>query len=141
MKIKKFNQFISEEISGTELVGPVGPAYGETRLQNKTRPKITCPQCKLEGSNPHNMAKYHFSNCVLISPRIPRLRKTAKRASNWMLKSPTNEIVQVSNMRNFCRDNNLNNGTMTEVALGNRKSHKGWTIISVVRGDDTDHAT
>ena len=34
--IKKFHQFIKEEISGTELVGPVGPAYGETRLQNKT---------------------------------------------------------------------------------------------------------
>lgn len=33
--IKKFKQF-NEEISGTELVGPVGPAYGETRLQNKT---------------------------------------------------------------------------------------------------------
>ena len=33
--IKKFLQFINE-ISGTELVGPVGPAYGETRLQNKT---------------------------------------------------------------------------------------------------------
>ena len=36
MKIKKFTDFISEEISGTELVGPVGPAFGETRLQNKT---------------------------------------------------------------------------------------------------------
>ena len=36
MILKKFNQFINEEISGTELVGPVGPAYGETRLQNKT---------------------------------------------------------------------------------------------------------
>jgi hypothetical protein len=35
-KIKSFYQFISEEISGTELVGPVGPAFGETRLQNKT---------------------------------------------------------------------------------------------------------
>ena len=35
MKIKKWKQF-NEEISGTELVGPVGPAYGETRLQNKT---------------------------------------------------------------------------------------------------------
>lgn len=34
--IKSFKQFIKEEISGTELVGPVGPAYGETRLQNKT---------------------------------------------------------------------------------------------------------
>ena len=35
MKIKSFSQF-NEAISGTELVGPVGPAYGETRLQNKT---------------------------------------------------------------------------------------------------------
>ena len=33
--IKSFKIF-NEEISGTELVGPVGPAYGETRLQNKT---------------------------------------------------------------------------------------------------------
>ena len=33
--IKKYLQFINE-VSGTELVGPVGPAYGETRLQNKT---------------------------------------------------------------------------------------------------------
>jgi len=35
MKIKKFNDFILE-VSGTELVGPIGPAYGEVRLQNKT---------------------------------------------------------------------------------------------------------
>lgn len=34
--IKRFHEFINEEISGTELVGPVGPAFGETRLQNKT---------------------------------------------------------------------------------------------------------
>lgn len=34
--IKKFKEFVLEAISGTELVGPVGPAYGETRLRNKT---------------------------------------------------------------------------------------------------------
>lgn len=38
--IKKFKQFITEEISGTELPtgpgGSFGPAFGETRLQNKT---------------------------------------------------------------------------------------------------------
>ena len=33
--IKSFKQF-NEEISGTELVGPIGPEYGETGLQNKT---------------------------------------------------------------------------------------------------------
>lgn len=36
VRIKTFIEFIKEEVSGTELVGPVGPAYGETRLQNKT---------------------------------------------------------------------------------------------------------
>ena len=36
MMIKTFSQFINEEVSGTEMVGQVGPAYGETRLQNKT---------------------------------------------------------------------------------------------------------
>ena len=37
MEIKKYIDFIKEEaISGTELVGPIGPAYCETRLQNKT---------------------------------------------------------------------------------------------------------
>lgn len=33
--ILKYLQFL-KEVSGTELVGPVGPAYGETGLQNKT---------------------------------------------------------------------------------------------------------
>lgn len=32
--IKKFNDFILE-VSGTELVGPIGPAYGETKTLNK----------------------------------------------------------------------------------------------------------
>jgi hypothetical protein len=35
MKIKSFYSFINE-LSGTELIGPIGPAYGETKLQNKT---------------------------------------------------------------------------------------------------------
>ena len=34
-KIKKFKQF-NEEVNGAELVGNIGPGYGETGLQNKT---------------------------------------------------------------------------------------------------------
>lgn len=33
--ITNYMEFI-KEVSGTELVGPVGPAYGETGIQNKT---------------------------------------------------------------------------------------------------------
>lgn len=54
MKIKKFNQFISEEISGTELVGPVGPAYGETRLQNKTINKSHTTLLSVDIDNPNS---------------------------------------------------------------------------------------
>lgn len=35
MIIKSFVQFC-EAISGTELIGQMGPVYGDTRLQNKT---------------------------------------------------------------------------------------------------------
>lgn len=34
MKIKKYKDF--NESGGGEFVGPVGPAYGDTKLQNKT---------------------------------------------------------------------------------------------------------
>jgi len=36
--IKKFHQFINEEVSGTELVGNVamGPGYGDVSLRNNT---------------------------------------------------------------------------------------------------------
>lgn len=34
-KIKKYSKFIEENV-GYGIVGPVGPGYGETGLQNKT---------------------------------------------------------------------------------------------------------
>lgn len=34
--IKRFKDFRINEVSGTELVGPVGPSYGETGIKNKT---------------------------------------------------------------------------------------------------------
>jgi hypothetical protein len=52
MKIKKFTQFISEEVSGTELVGPMGPAYGETRLQNKTVNQTHTTMVSAKADNP-----------------------------------------------------------------------------------------
>ena len=54
MKIKKFEDFILEEISGTELVGPVGPAYGETGTQNKTVNKSHTSLTQAPGQNNPN---------------------------------------------------------------------------------------
>lgn len=108
-----------------------------TRKQNADRSTITCPHCKLQGTNPGNMTRYHFDNCYLVKPKIIKPRKIAARALEWNLLSPTQELIVVTNMREFCRAYNLNNGTMSDVALGNRKQHKGWKVISVVRDDGT----
>jgi hypothetical protein len=51
--------------------------------------------------------------------------------------APTNEQITVTSLRKFCRENGLNNGCMSEVATGNRISHKGWQIVSKILYDDT----
>lgn len=39
---------------------------------------------------------------------------------------PQGNVVHIFNMANFCREHNLNNGHMFQVALGKEKQHKGW---------------
>jgi hypothetical protein len=59
------------------------------------------------------------------------------KAKEWVFLSPTNEQITVTSLRKFCRENGLNNGCMSEVATGNRISHKGWRIVSKILYDDT----
>ena len=53
MMIKRFEDFIKEEVNGTELIGPMGPGYGETGLQNKTvnAHDTTVIFCDLDSNN------------------------------------------------------------------------------------------
>jgi len=106
-------------------------------IQNARMPHIACPHCGLIGKNKGNMSRYHFDNCALIKPRLPKQRITSNRAKSFAVMSPDNEIFIVDNMRAFCREHNLNSGTMSEVALGNRKQHKGWVVTSVDRDGDS----
>lgn len=69
MKIRKFNDFINEEVSGTELPtgpgGSFGPAFGETRLQNKTITQTNTTFVNVKGgensSSKNNLTKDLFS--------------------------------------------------------------------------------
>ena len=109
-----------------------------TRLRNLGNKALTCPHCSFIGSAPGNMKRYHFDNCLLVKDRVYKSRVDCKsRATGWVLLSPTGQEFTVTNMREFCRNNELNNGTMSDVALGNRKQHKGWTVISTLRDDGT----
>lgn len=100
-------------------------------LQNQTRPEIVCPHCGFVGTNPGNMKRYHFTQCKSHLPAKPK-KSTGKlkhdRRSKWIFVSPDNITHIVDNLRQFCRCQNLNNGSMCEVASGNRKTHKGWRL-------------
>ena len=51
-----------------------------------------------------------------------------KNSKKFKIKSPTGEIVEGKNIREFCRIHNLDFRNMSSVILGKRKSHKGWTL-------------
>lgn len=51
----------------------------------------------------------------------------AKKAQRWIVVTPSNEKMEIVNMSNFCRENGLSPGLMSQVASGTRRHHKGYT--------------
>ena len=46
----------------------------------------------------------------------------------YKITNPSNEIVTIRNLAQFCRKNNLHNGAMCLVSDGKRKHHKNWKV-------------
>lgn len=51
-------------------------------------------------------------------------------AKHYTFLSPSQIVVEVFNLRKFCREHSLNNGCMSLVSSGKAKHHKGWTLYS-----------
>lgn len=54
------------------------------------------------------------------------------RAKGYKMTSPDGSVVNVYNMKDFCRDNGLNDSHMCAVYYGKRKQHKGWTKAGIL---------
>lgn len=95
---------------------------------------IVCPHCGFQGISTFNMSRYHFDKCeVVAGERYKKYKNRQKinvKAKFWTITSPDNQMFTVNNLRQFCRDYNLNSGSISDVANGNRKQHKGWTAIA-----------
>ncbi|MGL4584042.1 MAG: HNH endonuclease signature motif containing protein [Flavobacterium sp.] len=50
-------------------------------------------------------------------------------ARNWKLKSPEGEHLSVYNLSKFCREQGLDQKSMSFVMSGKRNHHKGWTKL------------
>lgn len=63
--------------------------------------------------------------CMFVSHKRNIVKAHAK---TYTFTSPKGVVTKVYNLRQFCIDNNLNQGTMSQVHSGKRKSHKGWRV-------------
>lgn len=75
---------------------------------------------KMKGENNPFYGKKHLQSS------IEKIRKSHVKKT-YYFRSPNGSFVSVTNLRQFCRENILNNGTMYQVAKGKILQHKGWT--------------
>ena len=109
---KEFCKKMSEIMKG--CIGDKNGMYGKTH-NKKTRQKIS------QNSKGKQAGKNHYNY------RKPLNKKILKQISkNWIAISPDGIEYNINNMAKFCRENNLSNGQMTQVAQGKRTHHKGW---------------
>lgn len=81
----------------------------------KYRPILTCPYCGKQGNI--GMKHYHFDNCHIIKPK-----------QTWLLLSPMGEQITVTSRSAFCREHNLNEGSVSRLIRGIIKQYKGWKL-------------
>jgi hypothetical protein len=51
-----------------------------------------------------------------------------KNMKECVILSPSGEVIKGKNIKLFCKENNLSQGNLSNVILGKRKSHKGYTL-------------
>lgn len=62
-----------------------------------------------------------------VIPLIQRKKMSESHSKTlWEIISPDGSSIETRNMTDFCKQNNLHAGHMSEVASGKRKTHKGY---------------
>lgn len=67
----------------------------------------------------------HYSNFQLLTPEENAVKGNAQL---WKFVSPLGEVVEIYNLKQFCRDNGLHPAHMSYVSKGKPHyyQHKGW---------------
>lgn len=65
----------------------------------------------------------HFS---IATRNSPLERPNPVLAQRWIVTPPDGEEFEIINLKKFCRENNLRDGAMTDVANGTWTHHKKW---------------
>jgi hypothetical protein len=88
-------------------------AYANGRYENKKRITAQVLRERFTGQT-----KYSSDHCQAVSEA---------HSKAFTVTSPAGVTYVGKNLKEFCRDFDLNGGTMGQVLLGKARAHKGWT--------------
>lgn len=107
---------------GSTRTGELNPMWGKTHSE-ETKKK----QSKKRKEWFKNNESPHKGKPCLESTKKALSEKNSKK---YKLISPEGMIIEIKNLTQFAKENNLNIGCLQHVVAGRNKSHKGWTNAS-----------
>jgi group I intron endonuclease len=117
---KKTCYNVSTLVGTTRGISPSAETRMKLSAANKAR--YTDPAERLKTSE---QLKGHY-----VSDET-RNKMAVSKAMNWLLIDPNGTEYIVSNLRQFCRQNQLNDSALSAVSKGRFKHHKGWVCRKI----------
>lgn len=75
--------------------------------------------------------KLSAHNKGINPPKHVRIAAAKFHAKNYVIVSPTGDVVHVYDMKEFCQQNSLSRSKMSNVVTGKRSHHKGWRLYQI----------
>jgi len=79
----------------------------------------------------YNVEKLRLSRIGFKQPESQKKSVSKALSKNWILTSPEGTSHNVNNLREFCKNNGLDQGNMVKVSQGILKQHKGWKCLKI----------
>lgn len=93
------------------------------KMTERLRKTISLTSGKILEERKRKLSESHKGQ---IQTEDQNIRRGIALAGKYRFISPAGDVIDIFNMRKFCRENDLNAGIMNLVWNGHRKSHKGW---------------
>ena len=113
-------------IQSRDIAGPNHPMFGKKHAQ-ASKSAISAAKTGVSLSPQHKLkavfalrANPPSSDCIK--------RRSQNKSKTYKITEPTGEVLIVKNLTKFCKERNLNQGNMNNVALGRYKSSKGYKV-------------
>lgn len=94
--------------------------------------KLISEMKKGHKQTPEHIEKVRQSRIGKHQTEYQKQRAKESLESAWLLTTPEGKQINIVNLRQFCKENGLNQGNMVKVSQGIIKQNKGWKCLKIV---------